>query len=130
MSDQEQIVADYRNLLTKTEQESQAAYDKATLTLSGGALGLSFAFVKDFIGSDPMALSWALLLAWISWALSATSILTSFYLSQQALREAIRQLDCGDSMQRPGGWRDALTAKLNCSGLCLFALGLVMMIFF
>lgn len=131
------ILAEYRGLLTKTEQDSQSEYDKAVLALSGGALGLSFAFTKDVVGTKDLIYSSLLLAAWISWALSSTSILFSFLTSQQALRKAIRQLDkrtseedVEEKMDRPGGWYDCFTAGLNLSGGILFLVGLVMMMLF
>ena len=37
----------YRDNLQKIEGEMQSEYDKAVMTLSGGAIGISFAFIKD-----------------------------------------------------------------------------------
>lgn len=128
---EDEIVAEYRGLLTKTEQESQADLDKAILTLSGGALGFSVAFTKDFVGTAQATATWVLLAAWIAWALSSTSVLISFYTSQLALRKAIKQLDRGAlGMERPGGAWDMSTAILNAIGLVLFLVGLGLMIFF
>ena len=130
MSD-ETIVADYRGLLTKTEQESQAEFDKAILTLSGGALGLSFAFIKDFIGTAHVAASGLLIASWVCWTLSSAVVLVSFFTSQLALRKAIRQLDQGVlGMERPGGAWDQVTASLNAAGLLLFLAGLTLMLTF
>lgn len=130
MTDQEKAIADYRCLLTQTEQKSQADFDKAVLTLSGGALGLSFAFTKDIVGTSPIAHGGYLLCAWIAWALSSTSILISFLVSAYAQRRAIKQLDRPPIPPRLGGWWDIATARLNLLGLLLFLLGLTMMIFF
>lgn len=131
MTDDEKIIADYRGLLTKTEQEAQSDFDKAVLTLSGGALGLSFAFTKDVVGTENVVHTSYLLAAWIAWGLSSTSILLSFFTSQLALRKAIKQLDAGKlGMERPGGWFDWVTARLNLAGLILFLSGLTVMIIF
>ena len=43
---------EYRKDLIALEQRAQEAYDTTLLTLSGGALGVSFAFVKDFLGTQ------------------------------------------------------------------------------
>jgi len=74
------------------EQANQAAYDKAVMTLSGGALAISVAVVKDFFGGQAAAWSCTLLLAWIAWALSLTSILFSFHFSVLAQRKLQRDL--------------------------------------
>jgi hypothetical protein len=132
---EERILADYRGLLTKTAQEAQTAFDKTLLTLSGGALGLSFVFTKDVVGPQNIVHHAFLLWAWICWGLSSTAILLSFFTSQQALRRAIQQLDAGaltscEKMETPGGWFDTITGALNFSGLMLFLCGLGMMITF
>ena len=57
----------YRESLEALKQKSQDSYDKTVLSLSAGALGLSFAFVKDIVGSwPPQAYAW-LFAAWVSW---------------------------------------------------------------
>jgi len=131
MSDDERVVAGYRGLLTRTEQESQAQFDKTVLALSGGGLGLSFTFIKEIVGTEHVVHGSCLLAAWIGWGLSATVVLLSFFTSQLALRKAIKQLDNKKlGMERPGGFHDLVTAFLNASGLVLFLFGLVMMISF
>lgn len=130
MSDPDAIIAEYRGLLVRTEQESQAEFDKGVLALSGGALGLSFAFTKDIVGTAHIIHGIYMLLAWIAWAASSTSVLMSFFTSQRAMRKAIRQLDAGKVPKRPGGWLDFGTEVLNVAGLVLFLLGLAMMVIF
>lgn len=122
---------EYRNLLISTEQKSQEAYDKTILYLSGGALGISFVFMRDIIGENPIILKGCLFGSWICWSLSVTSVLASFYFSRLALRRAIKQLD-QDKIQseKPGGWLDCLTGILNFSGGALFLAGLVSIIIF
>ena len=79
----------YRESLEALKQKSQDSYDKTVLSLSAGALGLSFAFVKDIVGSwPPQAYAW-LFAAWVSWGVGVTSALFSFLCSQRALRKAI-----------------------------------------
>lgn len=129
--DDPRVIAEYRGLLTETEQKSQADFDKAVLTLSGGALGLSFAFTRNIVGAGEFIHARYLFIAWIAWGLSSTAILFSFFVSTLALRKAIRQLDHGKlGMERPGGWWDRATASLNLLGLALFVTGLVMIIVF
>jgi hypothetical protein len=126
-----EIIAEYRGLLTQTEQKSQAEFDKGVLALSGGALGLSFAFTKNIVGPGEMIHAGYLLAAWITWAASSASVLISFFVSTLALRKAIYQLDHGTiGMERPGGWWDRATSSLNLMGLLMFLFGLAMMIVF
>ncbi len=65
--------SDYRHQLVILEQQSQTNFDKTLLTLAGGALGVSFAFVKDFLGGRPPTLAVLLLVAWLCWVLSLAS---------------------------------------------------------
>lgn len=117
-------MADYRKWLIAAEQKSQEDFDKTVLSLSGGALGISFVFLKDVIGPQPIVLSGFLLAAWLTWAFSTFSVLTSFYLSHLALRRAIAQVDDGTiHNQNPGGIFACLTAVLNATGAILFLVG-------
>ena len=126
----ESVVA-YRAHLMEAEQKSQEQYDKAVLAMSGGGLAISFAFVKDIVGSTPVQQPCLLLLAWVSWGLSVTSVLFSFFFSQLALRKAIPQVDEQTVfVSRPGGWYDVATAALNCAGGVLFLVGVVFVVVF
>jgi hypothetical protein len=117
-------MTDYRKWLIAAEQKSQEDFDKTVLSLSGGALGISFVFLKDVIGPQPLVLSGFLLAAWLTWAFSTFSVLTSFYLSHLALRRAIAQVDDGTiHKQQPGGIFAFLTAVLNATGAVLFLVG-------
>jgi len=86
---------EYRRTLEKLEQDSQVDYDKAILALSGGALGISFAFFKDISARLPTTHASFLLVAWVCWAFSVTAALLSFYTSIQAMRKTIKQIDAG-----------------------------------
>ncbi|MBU0586612.1 hypothetical protein KJ780_03800, partial [Candidatus Micrarchaeota archaeon] len=121
----------YRRTLETLKQESQRSYDKAVLSLSGGALGISFAFISKFIGDSQVVCPGWLLTAWISWGISITSILFSFYFSNIALRKAINQVDSGTiQSERPGGLFDKVTATLNAFGGILFLIGVFSIIIF
>lgn len=128
MTDENKLVsehlAEYRKWLVAAEQKSQEDFDKTVLSLSGGALGISFVFLKDVVGSNPIAMSSLLLGAWFSWAFSTFSILSSYYLSHLALRRAISQVDAETIYeQKPGGSFATMTAFLNAFGAVLFLVG-------
>ncbi|QLQ26193.1 MAG: hypothetical protein HZT41_16260 [Dechloromonas sp.] len=121
---QPDVMAEYRKWLVAAEQKSQEDFDKTVLALSGGALGISFAFLKDILGPQPIVLSGFLLAAWFAWAFSTFSVLISYYLSHLALRRAIGQVDDGTIFKRPpGGVFACLTAILNGTGAVLFLVG-------
>jgi len=122
---------EYRSLLMAAEQKAQEDFDKTVLSLSGGALGVSFAFVKDIVGSHPLLHPNFLLVSWIAWGISVTCVLTSFFFSQQALRRAIGQVDTGKIYEQvPGGLYSRLIAILNALGGLLFFVGVVLIVTF
>lgn len=127
---QEQL-DEYRNLLIGLEQKAQENFDRWVITLSGGALGVTFAFLNDILKTNPPIHTWAITLAWGSWAFSITSVLASFFVSQLALRKAIIQTDSGAlEHERAGGCYDCVTAGLNILGLVLFLVGVLSAVFF
>ena len=58
---------DYRNQIFDADQKQQESFDKTLITLSGGALGITFAFIKDIIGSNPIICPILISIAWIRW---------------------------------------------------------------
>lgn len=124
-------IQDFRSRLDELERTSQEAYDKAILTLSGGALGVTISFVKDVIGNGQPKDSHLMLASWICWGLSLSCVLFSHYVSQQALRKTINQLDAGTlAHETPGGWFDRLTAVLNAGSGVFFLAGTFFFVIF
>jgi CDP-diglyceride synthetase len=117
--------ADHRRQLIALEQKAQESYDKTVLSLSGGALGVSFAFVTGFVERGSMQASGLLMGAWFSWALSLASTLASHFTSQAAMRRAIKELDSDRAVEQPGGYYDRFTAILNATAGLLFLAGVV-----
>lgn len=123
--------SEYRQHLVLAGQKSQDDYDKTTIALSGGALGISFAFLKDYLSDGPIKNACLLLLSWASWGFSVAVVLASFYFSHLALRETIKQVDEGRiKHEKPGGVYSTITAGLNLFAGFLFLIGVVFMIFF
>lgn len=122
---------EYRKWLIEAEHKAQDNFDKAVLSLSGGALGVSFIFVKDIIGPSAMHSSTLLLAAWLCWAFSSLSILASFFTSHLALRLSIKQCDDGSIYEKtPGGRYSSWTKYLNAAGAALFFSGICFMAIF
>lgn len=122
---------EYRSHLISAEQKAQEHFDKTVLSLSSGALGISFAFFRDIVGEGPM-LSFAYLMsAWICWGGSIVFILLSFLTSLSALRRAIKQVDKGKIYeQKVGGVFSRFTEVFNALGAILFLIGIVLIITF
>ena len=120
----EDDLSEYRMHLQTAEQKSQEDFDKTVLSLSGGALGISFVFLKDVIGPHPIINPTLLFVAWVAWGTSSFSVLASYYLSHLALRKAIKQIDTRTiRTERPGGWFTIATIVLNAVGAILFLVG-------
>ena len=126
-----EYLEEYRNHLQDIYQKAQEDYDKTVLTLSSGALGISFAFVKDIIGPGPISCSGLLYWSWVCWGVSVACVLFSHLTSSYSIRKSIEQVDKGEAYtQRIGGWYDKVTSVLNHLSGFLFLAGLVLIILF
>ena len=122
---------EYRAHLVMVEEKSQEAFDKAVLSLTGGALGISMAFLSDIVGPGPAFGPNLLLVAWICWVLSITSIFWSFYTSRLAHRAALEKVDKGETdYSKLVGIPNRFTGALNLIAGILFVFGLTFMGFF
>jgi hypothetical protein len=127
----EDPVEKYRTLLSTLERDSQRSYDKAILTLSGGALGVTISFLKNVIHATAPAFMGVLFASWACWGLSLASVLYSFYASNIALRKAQRQLEDGTiGEEGPGGAYDCATAILNAASGLFFLAGTFLFVYF
>lgn len=121
-------LAEYRKGLVDAHQRSQSDFDKSLFSLSGGALGVSFAFVKNFLAGRPPASIQFLVVAWFCWVLSLALVLFSHYFSVEAIRRAVAQVDEGTIVaERLGGWFGRTVRVLNALGGIGFIAGLIAM---
>jgi len=121
-------IESYRRELLECDNSSLGEYDKAVMTLSGGAIGLSFAFLKNIGSLEHTAF---LLLAWTFWGVSITSVVFSHYFSHLAMRHALKDLNHDKlNFNHPGGCWDSFINFLNPFGGILFLAGLVTLLFF
>lgn len=116
---------DHWKVLIELEQKSQEAYDTAILALAGGALGVTFTFVKDVLGNEPISVQ-LLNYAWLCWGASVSAILASHLFSCFAIRKARQQL-CDGKNGRLGGFWGWITLILNIASGALFIIGVVIM---
>ena len=61
---------DERKLLIDAEAEGARSFDKAIMTLSAGALGLSLTFIKEIVCHPHGSTLWLLIGAWVGFCLS------------------------------------------------------------
>jgi hypothetical protein len=98
------VYADERKLLIDEEREAARTFDKAMLTLSGGALGLSITFIRQ-LAPKPHLIG-LLVTAWSCLAVALLATILGLHISQSAIRRARDMLD---DDQR--GISDALNRK-------------------
>jgi hypothetical protein len=118
-----------RKTLVEAEGEASQSLDRALITLSAGAFGLSLAFIIQ-VAPEPKALC-SLYLAWGGFIISLLSILLSFLASQQGFRRARDVLDTyyQTEEREANGW-DKLTGTLNVVSIISFILGVVSLAYF
>lgn len=88
-----QLLAETRADLLSRQLSNAENYDKAVLTLSTAFLGISFAFLKDFVPIDRAV--WLCLLygSWVVLTGSVMSTIISFWLSQRAIDVQLRKAE-------------------------------------
>ncbi len=127
----EKELKEYRNHLILAEQKAQEDYDKTIIALSGGGLGISFAFLENVVGANAIISSRLLFSSWFCWAISILCVLASYFTSHLALRSAIKQVDDGTIYQKcPGGCINLITKFCNALGGLLFFVGVILMVLF
>lgn len=90
--DQDTYLAE-RMMLIELEKEASKKFDKAILTLSAGAFGLSITFIRQ-IAPNPLVESLAFLkYSWYSFCFSIVFTLLSFLLYQRAIKRQREILD-------------------------------------
>ena len=118
----------YRDLLQELSVKSQEQYDKTVITLSIGALGLSFAFIKDIVDIKVANGINFLTGSWICFTLSVLSVLLSFLASKYALNQAIVAEDNNKEININRA--DLITTILNWLSSAFFIIGLIFIIVF
>jgi hypothetical protein len=132
MADQEPTetpLQKYRDWLVSADHQASLDFDKAIMTLSGGALGLSITFLHDIVPKPlPQTIIW-LWVGWIAFAASLALILVSYLFSMAALTKAIKQVDDGTIYKtKTGGLANLITIALNylsALGVLVGVIGLV-----
>jgi len=113
-----------RKRLTDLHEKATDAFDRAIMTLSGGALAISIAFIHD-VAHHPRHKVY-LGLAWICFAASLLLILLSFLTSERAVVRMVAQVDA-EATEVPRG---KITDWLNWGSAATFILGVVFLVLF
>lgn len=78
------VYLEERKLLIHAEYQESRLFDKAILTLTAGAFGLSLTFIKQIVPTIRSGSVWMLVCAWAGFCISLLSTLISFLTSQAA----------------------------------------------
>ena len=118
----------YRASLTDTLRFLNESYDKLLVTLSGGALGISIAFLKDIVKLENVSHSNLLFYAWLAFILSLAAVLGRIMFGIEAHRTAIRQVDSGTIYDETVGGKHSLrTRVLHIGSASFLLLGLLLL---
>jgi len=124
-----------REWTLKTKHQASLDFDKAVMTLAGGSIGVTLAFL-DKVAKPPMNWPGLLWFSWIALTVSLLAILASHLTSIKAHERVIDTTDAvlrGDSESentiKSGCWGTA-TMSLNWASAILLTVGLVMFIIF
>jgi hypothetical protein len=118
------VAIDERKRLTDLHEKATDAFDRAVMTLAGGALAISIAFIHD-VAPHPRH-KWVLGLGWIMFAASLLLILLSFLTSERAIVGMVGRLDRADQEIPRGKWTD----YLNWTSAGAFILGVAFLVLF
>lgn len=81
---QYKVYLEERKLLIHAEYEESRLFDKAILTLTAAAFGLSLTFIRQIVPTIKAGTVWILICAWAGFCISLLSTLISFLTSQYA----------------------------------------------
>ena len=84
---------EYLLQLNKAYLESSGQFDKQILFVASGALGVSFAFIKDLVKLSDATHKSYLIMAWVSFGIVILLSIISHYTSLKAINNKIRNLN-------------------------------------
>ena len=128
----EKHLREYRQELIDAKNASQDQLDKALLTLSAGAFGITIAFLES-ITSIPPVWSGLLYASWFFWGLTIGLSLIAFYLSVKSHEEDLALLHSEPEKLYDENRKDPTNTAvkwLNKISLIAFLFGLIAISFF
>lgn len=120
--------ASERNRLIGTYNAASESYDRGIMTLSGGSLGLSLAFVKD-IAPHPVRV-WAIQSSWCLMVGSLVFVIGSHALSVEVHRRIIDCLDGNRTYSDEPWWVKTGVTWMNMLSGTLFLIGAAFLVYF
>jgi VIT1/CCC1 family predicted Fe2+/Mn2+ transporter len=120
--------ASERNRLIETHNAASESYDRGIMTLSGGSLGLSLAFIKD-IAPHPVRV-WAIQSSWGLMVASLVFVIGSHALSVEVHRRIIECIDGNRTYADEPWWVKTGVTRMNVLSGTLFLLGAAFLVYF
>lgn len=132
------VYLEERKLLIHAEYEESRLFDKAILTLTAAAFGLSLTFIRQIVPTIKAGTVWILICAWAGFCISLLSTLISFLTSQYACskqREILEAefLDNHGSQSKKAHPKNKLaiwTRRLNNISIFAFIIGVIFLVTF
>jgi hypothetical protein len=137
-----ELLTEYIRQARADMQSSSDSYDESLLKLSGGALALSLAFIKDIVPLKDAHYMWMLFVSWLAFAICILCVIASYRLSadvqEPSIEDARKMYFGADGDESPhdlaknkrlGRKRKALTFCNNFSGAS-FVAGFLLTILF
>ncbi len=132
------VYLDERKSLIDAKREGSRFFDKATLTLAAGALGLSLTFVRQLNSNIKSGTVSLLICAWAGFCISILSTLISFLTSQSACSKQIEILEAeylpqNNTQDKKVNYRNNLkiwTTRLNILSIFAFIIGTICLAWF
>lgn len=87
------VYREHRKYLIDSAYEQIKSFDKAVLTLSSGALGLSMIFLKDIVDIKLMQFKYLLYVSWLLYIGAIAANLISYKLSLHDFQREIGKID-------------------------------------
>jgi hypothetical protein len=113
---------EYWQQLNKAYIESSSQFDKQVLFLASGALGLSFAFIKDIVKLAEATNKWLLISSWSLFGAVILLSIISHYTSLKAINRKIHNLNAKED--KGSKKLNSFTKWFNILMIVFLALGL------
>ena len=124
----------HRSLLIDVQKHNLATFDKAILTLSSSALGISIVFLDKLGGVNTAQFKLVIVSAWASYLIAVLCNLASYRFGWREAYKQMKLLDerlsTHEEYAMPNPKKHSLTSVLNEASFWSFALGTVFLCLF
>jgi hypothetical protein len=135
IDDIQKLFKEFKTEIEKRQVSSSENFDKSILTYASWALGISIAFLKDFIPITVASFSLCLYASWIFFSYSIASTTISFLISYKGLEQSLQDgikyfLEEDDSYFDKENKYNTAVKYLNQTSGAAFILGLICTLIF